>query len=113
MARVTLTVQEIVRTGLNPSYGVAEADGNAFANTDPGRRFVHVKNGGGAQITVTVVTPQTINGLGVADLTVDVPASGERMIGPFPPSSFNQGDGLVHVDYSDVTSVTVAALKIA
>jgi hypothetical protein len=113
MARTDLTVQEIVKSGLEPSYTSASADGHAVANN--GRTFLHVKNGGGSPITVTIQTSTTIEGLAVADQTVSVPASEERLIGPFSthfeqPSGADKGK--VYVDFSDVTSVTVAALRV-
>ena len=63
MARTELTIQEIARAGLEPSYSNAAADGNNFENT--GREFVHVKNGSGSAVTVTIQTPGTVDGLAV------------------------------------------------
>lgn len=112
MARQALTVQEISRTGLAANHAAAAADGNSFINT--GREFLHVKNGLTACV-VTVRTARTVDGQAVTNRTVTVGASEERMIGPFPPSLFNQkgsaGD-VVYVDYDDVTNVTVAALRL-
>ena len=110
MARTSLTVQDVERSGLEPSYASANVDGNSFANN--GRVILHAKNGSGGAITVTVKTPGTVDGLAVADRTVSVPAGEERMIGVFPPADYNQSDGDVYIDYSGVTSLTVAALRI-
>lgn len=112
MARAALTVQQIARTGLEPAYAAAEADGNAFDNT--GREFLHVKNGA-TQCVVTVKTARTVDGQGVTDRTVTIPATEDRMIGPFPAAIYNQLGGagdVVHVDYDDVSNVTVAALRL-
>lgn len=109
MARQTLAVQQVDRDGLDPAYTAAVVDGHAVDNTD--RPFVHVKNGSGASVDVTVPTPGSQDGQALADLTVSVPAGGERMIGPFPGRTFAQPDGTVHVDLSAVTSVTLAALQ--
>ncbi|UCD57872.1 MAG: hypothetical protein JSV16_01815, partial [Candidatus Hydrogenedentota bacterium] len=43
---------------------------------------------------------------------VSVPASGEKMIGPFPKDRFNDTAGKVQIAYSGVTSVTVAAIEL-
>lgn len=110
MARSSLTVQDVVRSGLSPSYASAEGDGNSFANN--GRVVLHAKNGSGGSITVTIQTPGTVDGLAVSDRTVAIPAGEERIIGVFPPADYNQSDGSVYVDYSGVTSLTVAALRI-
>lgn len=111
MPRASLSVQKIARSGLEPSYTAAEVDGNSFANPGLEQRILHVKNGATA-VVVTCKTPRQVDGLDVAELAVTVPAGEERMIGPFPTKTFTQGDGTVHVDYDDVSNVTVAVLGI-
>lgn len=110
MARGDLTVQDVERSGLEPSYTAANADGDSFKNN--GRVVLHAKNGSGAPITATIQTPGTVDGLAVSDRTVAIPAGEERIMGVFPPADYNQSNGEVYVDYSDVTSLTVAALRI-
>jgi hypothetical protein len=108
MARTALSVQSITRAGLNPSYTAANADGHSISN-DGKKTFLHVKNGGGGSVDVTVQTPGSVDGLAVADRVVAVPAGEERAIGPFPTAYYGS---TVNVDFSGVTSVTVAALKV-
>lgn len=112
MARAVLTVQKILPSGLAPSYAAGNlADGHEFAND--GNVFLHVKNTGGGACTVTVQTPTTFGGMALADASVSVPATtGDRMIGPFDPAYFNQAGGLVYVDLSTATGVTLAAIKL-
>lgn len=112
MARESLTIQSIVRTGLEPTYTAANADGHMFTNNQGGQRFVHVKNGDASPHTVTFPTPRTVHGLAVTDLAVAVPAGEERMIGPFPGSTFNQSDGTCHIDYDATTGMTIAVLTV-
>lgn len=110
MARTALTVQQIVRTGLNATFAAADGTNqNQFAND--GRTYLHVKNGGGSSINVTIDTPGSVDGLAVSNLVVAVPNGGERIIGPFPTNIYNQTDGNVYVDWSAVTSVTAAAIR--
>lgn len=109
----TLTVQTIDRAGdgLAPVYAAAAAGGDDFPNT--GQQFLHVKNGGGAPITVTAVTPQQVAGLGVADETYSIPNDAlGKFIGPFPTQTFNNAQQRVALTYSAVTSVTVAVLRV-
>ena len=112
MARTALTVQPMARTGLEATYGAANGDGHSFQND--GRTFLHIKNGA-TDCVITVATPRTVDGQAVTPRTVTCTADEERFIGPFPPSLFNQmgaaGD-VVHVDFDDVSNVTVAALRI-
>lgn len=108
-ARVSVTTQAIVKTGLNPALTGPTVDGDVI---DTGRVFLRVDNGGGSSITVTVQTPLQVDGLDVSDLTVSVPASGTRLIGPLSPSTFGQLSGSAdvgraYVDYTGtLTSVT-------
>lgn len=108
-----LTVQTIDRAGdgLTPAFAAADVAGDQWPND--GTTFLVVKNGSGAPITATIVTPQNVAGLGVADLTVTVPAAGERWVGSFPQPTFNATNGRASVTYSAVTSVTVGAFKLS
>ena len=113
MARTDLSVQTIAQAGIEPSYEAANADGEAVPNN--GLMFIHVKNGGGSQITVTIQTPVAYDGLALEDQTVTIDAGDEKMIGPFS-TRFNQAGGTdkgkVYVDFSAVTSVTIAAFRL-
>lgn len=108
----TLSVQAIGSAGLDPTYAAASGGGDKLK---PGRTtFLHVINGGGSSITVTLVAPGNYYGtVANPDPTYTVGASGEMMI-PVPASPFaNSADsGLASVTYSGVTSVTVAAIRI-
>lgn len=108
-----LTVQTVNRSGLAPSYAAAAGGGDKFSPDD--RTFLHVKNGSGGALTVTIATPKTTSfGAAIADIAVSVPAAGERMIGPFPRQHFaDTDDGLADITYSGVTSLTVAAVELA
>ena len=114
-----LSVQNIVPGGVASTYGSAGAGGDTVAAAVGEERvFIHVKNGGGSSITVTVnpVNPTTAKVPGVGNVTVPaisvaVPNSGERMIGPFG-SAYIDSAGNVNVAYSGVTSVTVGAFRL-
>lgn len=107
----TLTTQTVSLSGLAPSYAAATGGGDKAEAGD--RNFLHVKNGGGSAVTVTLTATASVRGQSVSNVTVSVPASGERMIGPLVPDLLlNQTDGLVGIGYSGVTSVTVAAIRI-
>lgn len=105
----TLSKQMISRAGLTPSYAAASGGGDAFANS--GAEFLHIRNGGGSSVTLTIATQLNVHGLAVADHTVTVPAGEERLVGPFPVGTFNDDEGMVQLGYSGVTSVTVAVLR--
>lgn len=119
MARVEKSAQAIVRTGLNPAYTAVvagAANGIAFDNSSAGP-VLHVKNGGGGAVAVTIETPGSIDGLAIPDLSVSVPAGEDRIIGPFPKALYNQVEPdtalneAVVVTFDIDTSVTVAVLS--
>lgn len=112
MARTALTVQSAAISGLTPSYAAGDlANGHEFVND--GNTMLHVKNTGGGACTVTLQTPGKVAGVDISDPTVVVPATtGDKMIGPFDPTVFNQSGGLVYVDISTGTGVTLAAIKL-
>jgi hypothetical protein len=104
-----LTVQQINRSGLTPTYSGVNADGHALPNA--GQEFVHIKTGG-TSCTVTVHTPGTVDGQTIADRTIVIGTNAERFIGPFPPAVYNQiGGGDVYLDFTASTSVIIAAFR--
>lgn len=114
MAYANLATQIVVKGGLEPAYTNATAsDGDMFSNT--GKEFVHIVNGGGSPCVVTVPTPATVAGLAIEDKTVTVPAGEDRMIGVFEPGYYNQSGankGKCYVEYDQVTTVTIAVIRI-
>lgn len=104
-----LAIQEASLAGLNPAFVAASAGGDTFAND--GKTYLHVKNAGAAAVTATVNSIKPCDQGSDHDAVVSVPAGGERLIGPFPPGRFNDPNGAAAVTYSDVTSVTVAAVR--
>lgn len=88
------------------AFVAASAGGDTFPND--GHTMLHVKNGGGAPINVTIDSKVACNQGADHDLIVAVPNAGERFIGPFPQERFGTD---VNVTYSGVGTVTVAAVK--
>lgn len=114
MARTNLASQQVVTSGLEATYTAANADGHMFP---PGEvRMLHVKNGGGSSIDVTIKSGYKRDGLALADQVVAVPNGEDRFIGPFDRETYAQRSGTdrgkVYVDFSAVTSVTVALLDV-
>jgi hypothetical protein len=103
--------------GLTPVFTAAGSGGDRFLNRD-GRTYFHIKNGDDASMTVTFDSRLKCGQGHEHDVTVTVPAAvddvpGEKLIGPFQPAQFSDGDDLVNVSYSAVTDVKVAAFSLA
>ncbi len=121
MARTVLTVQDVVRTGIDPTYSAGDsANGHSFDN-EGHNVFVHIKNADASPINATITTPNLVDGHAIADLVVVIPATtGNVMIGPFPAAVYDtidtdpdpDIDPAIFVDLSADTSVTLAAIKV-
>ena len=110
-AMATLTIQTIDHTGVAESLVAAAAAGDQFAND--GRIFIHVLNTNGASRDVTINSQSNCNQGFDHNIVVTVPATtGDMMIGPFPPSRFDDGGGFVQVTYEAETGVTIAAIRL-
>ena len=107
----TLATQNVDTAGLAPAYTAAAAGGDKMLPGD--HDFLHVKNGSGSAVTVTIVTPATVDAvLAVGDRAIVVPATtGERMIRVPADLYRDPVDGLASITYSAVTTVTVAAIR--
>ncbi len=106
-----LTVHQTTIGGAEkPTLVAASAAGDRFRND--GKTIVHVNNGGGAGITVTITGQRTLPGGISSNKDVVVPAGQEFLFGPFPAGIYNtDGAQEVVLAYSDVTSVTVGAIS--
>lgn len=83
--------------------------GNKFIANE--RTILRVKNGSGAQITVTVNTNRTIDGLTLPDDSFTVAASADVFYTGFTRSFWQNSDREVHVEFSATSSVTVAVYQ--
>lgn len=114
MARTALVPVAAADEGVEITFTAANVDGHSI----PGGGNVRllVTNGDASAKTVTIQTPATQGGLAVAEQAVTVPAGETWAIGPFDSRLYDRPSGAadagkVYVDFSAVTSVTVAALE--
>jgi len=111
MARTAIPVQTIVKnTGAAISFMAADAVNNMEFVND-GNTELLVNNGGGSACTVTVHSVADPFGR-TGDLTPSVAASAIESFPALDPVLWNQpGSSQVNVDFSESTSVTVAAVR--
>ena len=107
----TLSVQDVVVTGLEPTLVAAAGGGDDFPND--GLTFLVIDNADASPMTVTVDDTGSVSPVGATAFTPDVDVivtNGEqRYIGPFPVSRFGNS---VALSYTSATSVTVAAVRL-
>ena len=114
MARTALTPVQMVDEGVVAAFSAANVDGHSIPGGGDVRLLV--TNASGGSINVTIQTAATEDGLAVAEQVVAVGAGVTKAIGPFRSATYDRasGDtdpGLVYVDFSAVTSITVLALE--
>ena len=112
----TLTTQQITPAGVTPTYAAATGGGDKIV---PGPTvFLHVKNTSGTSTIVTLDDPRSASPAGASqfnpDVAVTVPiTTGDKMIGPLSAERFESpSDGLIAVTYSQVTGISVAAIRV-
>ena len=103
-----LTTQLVTSEGLDLQTASADAEGDTF---EYGSILV-VVNESEAPMTVSLVTPGTVDGdLAIEDREVTVPNGETRYIKATNRVYRDPETGLVSVTYSDETSVSVAAVR--
>lgn len=101
-----LALQSISKSGVVPTFAAATGGGDTVSST---ARFLVVKNGGGAPITVTITpTGNTSYGVALPAQTITVTNATEKWIN-LADSSYLNASNVVPVTYSGVTSVTVGS----
>jgi len=110
----TLTTQTITRAAVGPTYAAAAGGGDACEVGDD--IYLHVKNGAGSSMTVTLAIPSSNSSyanVAYTNTQVTVPNAGERIIGPVSAALYKDPTtGLCTVTYSSATSVTVGCFKL-
>lgn len=111
MARTTLTPQPFTTAGLVPSTVTPDASGVMFRNN--GKMILRVTNGSGSDITVTPKIAKTIEGVAPTSPARTVAAGATKYLGPFDEEIYRQlaSTAVMYVDFSSVTTVTVALLQ--
>jgi len=108
MASAPLTVTKISRAGVVLGDVAATADGNTFQNT--GYEFQYIQTSG-TGTTLTIAVQATLDGQAVANKTVTLASTAEKLVGPFPTDKYNDANGNVVLTYSSVTGVTASVMQ--
>jgi hypothetical protein len=110
----TLTVYTSSRDGTAITPVSAAGGGDEFDN-DGENVLLYVNNASGGDITVSVDTPNTMDGIAVGTKDAVVSAGTEEVLGPWPNAVYGQVSGAItnsiQITYSGVTSLTVCAIK--
>ena len=108
----TVAVQAPGPPGTVVTYQAANALGDTFFND--GRTEFRCKNGSVASITVTLLGKQNCSQGFLHNQVITIAAGAEEVMGALSTAQFTDPQtGFVNVTYSAVTTVTVAAVRIA
>lgn len=110
MAALTTTVLPLTGVRFDDKL-VAAAGGGDTAQTGAGV-LLAVKNADASSHTVTIATPETFDGLALADRTMAVPA-GQTFVIPLTDRYRDPSTGVAAITYDGVTSVTVGVFRVA
>jgi hypothetical protein len=111
MARTQLPVTKLTRHGFVMLYPTAPANVDGHSIQNDGTMFFGVETAN-SPVTVTIRVPKKAAGHDVVDKQVTFPDPEIRYIGPFPPSIYNQPDGTILVDFSQVVNVFILGFRI-
>jgi hypothetical protein len=120
MARATLTVVSTtpdngvlnLNTTASATPGTGAGNGVQFSNTLGS--FLVVNQAGTTASTLTVVVGSTLLGQAVTSFSASIPGVvGVYVIGPFHSALDLAGTGLVAIDFSSATGLTVGAVTLA
>jgi|CXWL01.1.fsa_nt_gi hypothetical protein len=110
---VRVSVEQNLNSGLTATYtssGLLTT--NTYKVRNDGKVFIHFKKTGAGACTVTIVTPNTSQGLAISDRTVNVPATtGDVFVGPLPASLFNNSASDVEFTISDTVGLSFAVIR--
>ena len=106
MSVVTQTVYPAARGGLDLTANKTTVNtSNTYRFLNDGRTKQFVNNIANANCTVTIVTPDTADGLAIADRTVTVTTLHADVIGPFPSEPYNDDSGYLSMTFDQIVEI--------
>lgn len=111
MGDIRLTPQDLTTAGITVTRTAISATDTYQVKND-GQVILNFRKTGAGVATITVITPETRDGLAVTDRTFSVPATtGDVAAGPFPPVTYNNSSGDVEFTASEGTGLTCAVFR--
>ena len=111
MADIRKAVQKVTPSGLAATYFADLTATDTFLIRNNGYVTLHFKKSGAGACTVTIDTPGNVDGLAIAQRTINVPATtGDIHIAGLAPNVYNDVNGDLRVTLSEVTGLTLAIM---
>lgn len=112
VAQYTTNVVPLDGLAISPLLTAAATPANGDTAATGSGTFLVVQNASGSGVTVTLVTPETVDGLALADRTsVSVPATTGLAVIPLTDRYRDPSTGLATINYSATTSVKAIVVR--
>lgn len=115
MARSTIAVTSIVRSGTTPISATTSDSTNKHSFTNTADVYLEIvsSDAGSQTVTIKANPSYTSDGLVVSDLVITVAAGATKLAGPFKIYTFRQNSaGLTYVDPSVSTTLAIRAWRL-
>ena len=116
MADVQIDIQDAARSGTVLAYRTSTSnvgplsDSDRFLIANSGNVVVLIKNGA-TSTTLRVEITQRVDGMPVTDRIVQIAENTDVVLGPFPPTIYNDSNGDMALWFSDVAHLSVAVIR--
>ena len=114
MATVRWVPQDAVSgSDITPTRNGSLSTSDSYLFANDGKVVLLAEKTGAGACTYTITTPKTLGGLAVADQTGTIAATtGDKIIGPFEPSTHCDSNGDTTIAFSEITGLTVAVIRL-
>lgn len=116
MARGSITVTDLARTGITPiSQTNSDASNKHLITLNDGKVFLEIiSSDAGSQTVVFKSNPDlTTDGLTLSDLTITIAAGATKLVGPFKVATFKQNaTNDLYIDPSVSTNLKFRAYRL-
>ena len=116
MAYTQVNVTDVTRAGVRVdaagTAGAAGGDGTGLSFSNDGSVYLHLENTAANTPSVVIKSAKTFGGYAVADQTIAMVASQDKITGTFPTDIFNTSTGLVQMYFSGGNETQVLVLPL-
>lgn len=111
MARVSIPITQCNDLGvLQPAQTNGDAVNDHQLDFNDGRVVLEISTT--ANDTVTIITPGSVGGFGVADNVINFVGTQTKLVGPLAPAVYNQADGSVQIDITASATTKFRAYRV-
>lgn len=111
MADARLTPQNGSTAGVTAARTALAAANTYQVLLSPGGTWINWIKTGAGEATITIITPNTVDGLAIAERTITVAATTGDVMAEFFPDDYANGDGDLEFTTNEDTAITAAVFQ--